>query len=90
MAKKGAHKDYLPINLGLELLTLLGPPDFLSTQPVNECGGCLHLLPAHVGIVEQVLKSEMRNVSDNILKLSRRDVLSLWIKLPGGISQLAK
>lgn len=58
VAKKGAHKDYLPINLRLELLTLLGPPDFLPTQAINERGGCLHLLPAHVGIIEQVLHSE--------------------------------
>lgn len=90
VTKKGAHRDYLPVNLGLELFTLLGPPDFLPTQPINECGGCLHLLPAHVGIVEQVLHSEMRNISDNISKLLSRDVLHSHLKLHGGISQLAK
>lgn len=84
MSKKGAHEDYLPVNLRLELLALLCPPDFLSTQPINERGGCLHLLPAHVGIIEQVLHSEMRNVSDNTLKLSSRDVLRSHVKLRGG------
>lgn len=90
VAKTGAHTDCLPINLGLELLALLRPADFLPAQPVDERGGCLHLLPAHVGIVEQVLHSGMRNVSDNMVKLSGRDMSCPGIKLRGGISQLAK
>lgn len=81
MAEKEAHTDCLPINLGLELLALLRPPDFLPAQPVDERGGCLHLLPAHVGIVEQILHSEMRNVSDNIVKFLSRNMSRSRIKL---------
>lgn len=71
----------LPINLCSELFALLGPPDFFSTQPIDERGGRLHLLPTHVRIVEQILHLEMRNGSDNISK---------HIKPHGGISQFAK
>lgn len=52
----------IPINLSFELFTLLSPPDFLPTQPVDEGGRRLHLLPARVGVVEQVLHAQRRGL----------------------------
>lgn len=80
----------LPINLCSELFALLSPPDFFSTQSIDECGGRLHLLPTHVRIVEQILHLEMRNGSDNISKHLSRGVLCSHIKPHEGISQFAK